>query len=57
MKWIRHLGIAFVLTVTLACLLADFVAPAEAGRRRDAIAAACEKAGREPFAMIHHVHG
>jgi len=35
MKWIRHLGIAFVLTVTLACLLADFVAPPYAHQFRD----------------------
>jgi ABC-type dipeptide/oligopeptide/nickel transport system permease subunit len=35
MKWVRNLGIAFLVTVALACLLADFVAPSYARQFRD----------------------
>jgi peptide/nickel transport system permease protein len=35
MTWVRNLGIAFLATVALACLLADFVAPSYARQFRD----------------------
>jgi ABC-type dipeptide/oligopeptide/nickel transport system permease subunit len=35
MRWTRNVGIAFLTTVALACLLADFVAPSYARQFRD----------------------
>src|ERR1700752_1327774 len=35
MKWIRTLGIAFLICVAVACLLADFVAPSYSHQFRD----------------------
>lgn len=35
MRWVRKLGIGFLATVVLACLLADFVAPSYAHQFRD----------------------
>jgi len=60
MKWARNLGIAFLVTVALACLLADFVAPSYAHQFRDQPDAApsrqhflgTDDLGRDRFARL-----